>query len=102
MTQNTYNEFSQITNKKVGGTIASTPVQDIAYNYNICGWMTKMNDPANLNGKLFGYEIKYTNPVYTSLTSGNYNGNISEVDWKTSKDDILKRYLTSECSLWMI
>ncbi|WP_415326259.1 DUF6443 domain-containing protein [Chryseobacterium sp. MMS23-Vi53] len=92
LTQNTYNELSQITNKKVGGTTASTPVQDIAYNYNIRGWMTKMNDPANLSGKLFGYEIKYTNPVYTSLTSGNYNGNISEIDWKTSKDNILKRY----------
>jgi RHS repeat-associated protein len=92
LAQNTYNELSQLTNKKVGGIVASNPLQSIDYAYNIRGWMTKINDLANLNGKLFGYEIKYTNPIYTSLTSGKYNGNIAEVDWETSKDGILKRY----------
>ncbi|MCL8538952.1 RHS repeat-associated core domain-containing protein, partial [Chryseobacterium gallinarum] len=87
LAQNTYNELSQLTNKKVGNNL-----QSIDYDYNIRGWMTRINDPANLNGKLFGYEIKYTNPVYTNLASGRFNGNIAEVDWKTSNDGILRRY----------
>ncbi|QIY92074.1 DUF6443 domain-containing protein [Chryseobacterium gallinarum] len=87
LAQNTYNELSQLTNKKVGNNL-----QSIDYAYNIRGWMTRINDPANLNGKLFGYEIKYHNPVYTNLASGRFNGNIAEVDWKTSNDGILRRY----------
>lgn len=93
LTQNTYNELSQLSNKKVGGTVAvPTPLQSIDYTYNIRGWMTKINDPYNLNGKLFGYEIRYNNPAFTNLTSGRFNGNITEVDWKNSSEGSLKRY----------
>ncbi|WP_276833709.1 RHS repeat-associated core domain-containing protein, partial [Chryseobacterium cucumeris] len=92
LTQNTYNEISQITNKKVGGTDVANPLQSIDYKYNIRGWLTKINDPANLNGKLFGYEIRYTNPQYTNLAPGRYNGNIAEVDWKNASEGALKRY----------
>ncbi|WP_053327412.1 DUF6443 domain-containing protein [Chryseobacterium gallinarum] len=87
LAQNTYNELSQLSNKKVGNNL-----QSIDYAYNIRGWMTRINDPANLNGKLFGYEIKYHNPVYTNLASGRFNGNIAEVDWRNSSEDVLKRY----------
>ncbi|QIY90537.1 DUF6443 domain-containing protein [Chryseobacterium gallinarum] len=87
LAENTYNELSQLTNKKVGNNL-----QSIDYAYNIRGWMTRINDPANLNGKLFGYEIKYHNPVYTNLASGRFNGNIAEVDWRNSSEDVLKRY----------
>jgi hypothetical protein len=55
-------------NKKVGNNL-----QSIDYTYNIRGWMTKINDPANLNGKLFGYEMKYTNPQDTDYGVGRYN-----------------------------
>jgi hypothetical protein len=92
LAQNTYNEISQLTSKKVGGIAASSPLQDITYNYNIRGWMTKINDPANLNGKLFGYEMRYTNPVYSTVASGRFNGNISEIDWNNASEDVLKRY----------
>ncbi|UPQ76046.1 DUF6443 domain-containing protein [Chryseobacterium nepalense] len=92
LVQNTYNQLSQLESKKVGGVNAALPLQQIDYQYNIRGWMTKINDPANLNGKLFGYEIKYNNPVYNSLTTGKFNGNIAEVSWKNSYDNILKRY----------
>ncbi|WP_291883191.1 DUF6443 domain-containing protein [Chryseobacterium sp.] len=87
LTDNTYNELSQITNKKVGNSLES-----IDYTYNIRGWVTAVNNPLNLTGKLFGYKLKYTNPEYTTITSGKYNGNIAEVDWATSKDGIVKRY----------
>ncbi|MBB6369651.1 RHS repeat-associated core domain-containing protein [Chryseobacterium shigense] len=48
-----------------------------------------MNDPASLNGKLFGYELKYNNPVNTAAK---FNGTISEVDWRTANDQVLRRY----------
>ncbi|WP_330746901.1 DUF6443 domain-containing protein [Chryseobacterium sp. CP-77] len=91
LAQNKYNEISQLESKKVGGTAAS-PLQTIVYQYNIRGWMTKVNDPANLNGKLFGYEMKYNNPVYTNTSTGRFNGNIAEIDWNISSNEGLKRY----------
>ncbi|BFO66518.1 DUF6443 domain-containing protein [Chryseobacterium sp. KCF3-3] len=91
LTQNKYNELSQLESKKVGGTSAAYPLQTVDYTYNIRGWLTKINDPQNLNGKLFGYELKYQNPDNTSYTK--FNGNVSEIDWKTSVDGVLKRYI---------
>ncbi len=92
LAQNTYNELSQVTTKKVGGLDISTPLQVIDYAYNIRGWMTKINDPANLNGKLFGYEMKYNNPVNSNIAPGKFNGNIAEVDWNNGSENLLKRY----------
>jgi hypothetical protein len=91
LTQNKYNELSQLESKKVGGIAAASPLQQIDYRYNIRGWMTKINDPSNLNGKLFGYEIRYHNPVNTQVV-GRYNGNIAEVDWNNGSENLLKRY----------
>ncbi|MGI9651093.1 DUF6443 domain-containing protein [Chryseobacterium sp. RLHN22] len=92
LAQNTYNELSQLETKKVGGIVAGSGLQAVDYLYNIRGWVTKINDPANLNGKFFGYEIKYHNPVYSNVSSGKFNGNIAEIDWKNSSENILKRY----------
>jgi RHS repeat-associated protein len=92
LAQNTYNEISQLTNKKVGGIAPSSPLQSVDYTYNIRGWMTKINDPANLNGKLFGYEMRYTNPVYSTVAPGRFNGNIAEIDWNNASENVLKRY----------
>jgi len=103
LAQNSYNELSQISAKKVGGISPSVPLQDISYSYNIRGWMTKINDPANLNGKLLGYSIKYNqvegqetpDPFDTGLkVLPRYNGNIAEVDWRTNtvQGDYLRRY----------
>jgi hypothetical protein len=92
LSQNKYNELSQLESKKVGGTSAASPLQTIDYTYNIRGWLTRINDPANLNGKLFGYEIKYQNPVYTNIATGKFNGNVAEIDWKNSSENVLKRY----------
>ena len=92
LAENSYNELSQLINKKVGNNL-----QSIDYNYNIRGWLTDINknqmSVANLGGKLFAYKIKYnqkegiTNPD-TVLFSGKnvtakYNGNITEVDWRS-------------------
>ncbi|WP_261511635.1 RHS repeat-associated core domain-containing protein [Chryseobacterium paludis] len=91
LTDNSYNELSQLNNKKVGNNL-----QSIDYNYNIRGWLTDINKNqmtvANLDGKLFAYKIKYnqkegvTNPDSVLFPGKNveakYNGNIAEVDWR--------------------
>ncbi|WP_241286530.1 DUF6443 domain-containing protein [Chryseobacterium arthrosphaerae] len=92
LAQNKYNELSQLENKKIGGASTDSPLQQIDYKYNIRGWMTHINDPANLNGKLFGYSIKYQNPEFSTSGSAKFNGNITEIDWKTANDGIFKRY----------
>ena len=95
LSENSYNELSQLKNKKVGGNL-----QSIDYTYNIRGWLTHINREdmasANLNGKLFSYKIKYTekegitNPG-NALFQGKdvkakFNGNISEVDWRSVEE----------------
>ena len=92
LAQNTYNELSQLKSKKVGGISPSAPLQQVDYLYNIRGWMTKINDPKNLGGKLFGYEIKYNNPENPTIAPGRFNGNIAEVDWNNGFENVLKRY----------
>ncbi|UWX60253.1 RHS repeat-associated core domain-containing protein [Chryseobacterium oranimense] len=104
LAQNTYNELSQLSNKKIGGTVAApTPLQSIDYTYNIRGWMAKINDPANLGSDLFGYKIKYNqvegletpNLDFPDLkVKPRYNGNIAEIDWRasTASNDNLRRY----------
>ncbi|GAA4155351.1 hypothetical protein GCM10022217_13440 [Chryseobacterium ginsenosidimutans] len=87
LSENSYNELSQLSNKKVGNNL-----QSIDYTYNIRGSVTRVNDPANLGTKLFGYELKYYNPLNTSSSTGKYNGNIAEVTWKTATDNVLRQY----------
>ncbi|MGS0747488.1 hypothetical protein [Halpernia sp. GG3] len=69
----------------------------VDYSYNIRGWMTAINDPSNLGTDLFAYRINYQNPLPISSTNpvkptAKYNGNISQIDWVTSAEGILKRY----------
>ncbi|ASW72834.1 sugar-binding protein [Chryseobacterium piperi] len=103
LAQNKYNELSQLENKKVGGVSAAAPLQQVDYQYNIRGWVTHMNDPANLGTDLFGYKMKYNqveglqtpNVSFSNLkVLPKFNGNIAEVDWKTasSPNDNLRRY----------
>jgi len=87
LAENEYNELSQLSNKKVGNNL-----QSIDYFYNIRGALTQVNDPSNLGIKLFGYKLKYFNPQNTTNATGKYNGNITEVDWKTATDNTLRRY----------
>src|SRR5690606_34618063 len=87
LAQNEYNELSQLVNKQVGNGL-----QSIDYEYNIRGWLSKINEPTDLNGKLFGYEIKYTNP---EEATARYNGNIAEVDWAKAtgfNEPTIRRY----------
>ncbi|NJM26094.1 MAG: hypothetical protein HC859_12010, partial [Bacteroidia bacterium] len=57
---NEYDELGQLANKKLhsedGGT---TGAQEVDYTYNIRGWLTGMNDPQTVGGRLFSMELKY-------------------------------------------
>nr|WP_315031170.1 DUF6443 domain-containing protein [uncultured Chryseobacterium sp.] len=91
LTENTYNDLSQVTNKKVGNNL-----QSIDYHYNVRGWITDVNKSqmglTDLGGKLFAYKIKYTqkegidNPDASQFSGKNvtprYNGSIAEIDWR--------------------
>jgi RHS repeat-associated protein len=88
LSDNTFDERSLLSNQKVGNNL-----QSIDYQYDVRGWASKINDPADLGGKLFGYQIKYHNPsTVLGIQEPRYNGNISEVDWKVASDGVLKRY----------
>lgn len=92
LAQNEYDEFSRLKQKKVGGTSLSSPIQIIDYDYNIHGWLTGINkgEFSNPTNKLFAYDIRYNDPTGNSLPK--YNGNISEVNWKSVNNNIHKRY----------
>jgi YD repeat-containing protein len=90
--ENIYDELGRISKKKVGGSEGS-PLQEVDYAYNIRGWLTSVNQPQNLGKDLFGFELKYQNPVSNGKDTPKYNGNISQMDWKTrSNNEELRRY----------
>jgi len=92
LAENTYNELSELKNKKVGNSL-----QSIDYAYNIRGWLTEINKDqmavSDLGGKLFAYKVKYNrkdgigNPDQALFpnknVTGRYNGNIAETDWRS-------------------
>ena len=103
LAQNKYNELSQLEYKKVGGASLGSGLQQVDYLYNIRGWMTQINNPTNLGNDLFGYKIKYNEREGlekpdaidgTLQVKPKFNGNIAEIDWKTStqENEPLKRY----------
>jgi len=95
LTENTYNELSQLSNKKVGNDL-----QSIDYSYNIRGWLSGINRDQmtvpDLGGKLFSYKIRYNEKEGITSPSSlqfpgkevkpKYNGNIAEVDWRSMEN----------------
>ena len=89
---NKYDELGQLIEKKVGGNDTqssheqTTALQAIAYDYNIRGWLTDINDVNNATtNKLFAFGIQYNDPENTNTTPL-YNGNISETHWRTQNN----------------
>lgn len=88
---NTYDDLGQLVDKGVGGKENASRLQDIGYDYNVRGWLKSINNTNGLGNDLFGFKIRYTNPIH-SQGVGLYNGNIAEIDWKTQSDNTLFRY----------
>ncbi|NHN28161.1 type IV secretion protein Rhs [Flavobacterium jejuense] len=89
--KNEYDELGQLISKNVGGTDATgaTGLQTVDYTYNIRGWLKAINDVENIGTDLFAFKISYNNPEDATAL---YNGNISETFWKTSSDNIKRKY----------
>ncbi len=89
LVQNEYDELGQLVRKKVGNT-ESTPLQTVDYSYNVRGWLKQINDPANLGTDLFAFDINYNTADHGGTAL--YNGNVSETEWKTANDNVLRWY----------
>lgn len=104
---NKYSELGKLIKKKVGGLAPSssldfdnvlTSLQTIDYEYNVKGWLKKMNDPnLFLTNNLFAFSVNYDNPQLGGTP--NFNGNISEMSWTSKQDNKKRNYLYSYDSL---
>ncbi|WP_454046717.1 hypothetical protein [Chryseobacterium sp. Marseille-Q8038] len=82
LAQNKYNEISHLEIKKVGGTLLQHNA-DYRLSIQYPGWMTRINNPANLNGKLTRvYEIKIQSCVFYSF--------YREIQWKYCRNKVEK------------
>ena len=70
---NTYNEIGELITKDLSGA------QTVDYEYNIRGWLRKINGGTSFSGNdRFGMELKYNN-----APNAQYNGNIGQMLWKS-------------------
>ncbi|MEL6559484.1 MAG: RHS repeat-associated core domain-containing protein [Bacteroidota bacterium] len=68
---NTYDELGRLQAKDL-----NSGAQTIDYEYNIRGWLTKLNNGTDLMGTdQFGMQLKYD-------SAGQYNGNIGQMSWR--------------------
>lgn len=99
---NTYDDLGRLKLKKTGGTDLSGngALQFVDYTYNIRGWLKSINDVGNLQKgsdplDLFAFDIHYDTAVDQGIQydgKEQYNGNISETTWRSSADNVLRRY----------
>ena len=85
---NTYDELGQLESKEVGNRKGYTALQDVEYDYNVRGWLKSINNIGSTS-KLFNMSLYYHDGNSTDL----FNGNISEVRWRTkNSDDNTQKY----------
>lgn len=84
MTQNVYNELGQAKQKKLHGS-GSAFVQTEDFQYNIRGWLEKINDVNKPGSDFFAFGLNYT-------AGSQYNGNISSMEWVSKQYPALKSY----------
>lgn len=85
--RNTYDELGQLVQEQVGGVETGIGLQQVDYTYNIRGWLSRINNPSSgLGDDLFASELDYNGPEHSTATPL-FNGNISEVTWKTKNDN---------------
>jgi RHS repeat-associated protein len=98
---NTYDDLGRLITKKVGGTDQSgvAALQKVDYAYNVRGWMTDINNVSALNEgnnplDLFAFRINYATVAddINGAVEPLYNGNISETFWRTSSDNMVRKY----------
>lgn len=85
-----YNELGQLTGKNIGGlNNGGATLQTIDYSFHLRGWLTAINNVNSLGKDLFAENIYYNAPLTGTAL---YDGNISQVAWKTANDNNLRTY----------
>ncbi|MDP4280870.1 MAG: DUF6443 domain-containing protein [Bacteroidota bacterium] len=88
-----YNPLGQLSSKQIHSenTVGGYQpfIQKIDYLYNIRGWLTSINNPDNLTEKndIFALILHYEDELTDVTDQVQYNGNISSMEWKTSRDN---------------
>ena len=87
--ENSYDDLGRLVQKKVGGgsTGSPTALQEVEYGYNVRGWLKSINNGTATGGDLWGMEIAYNDPTNFGGNENPmalFNGNISQVQWKTA------------------
>jgi len=92
-----YNELGQLITKRLHSTSTATPppassfLQHVDFRYNTRSWLTRINNPSNIQDEtftsvqdLFAEQIDYDHPNsgYTGAVA-QFNGNISTFSWQT-------------------
>lgn len=88
---NTCDDLGQLINKSVGGRTSQNRLQNVDYSYNIRGWLKGINDVNAIGTDLFAFQINYDLPTPATGGTALYNGNISQIFWRTGQDDISLR-----------
>jgi RHS repeat-associated protein len=83
--------LGQLISKNVGGSNVTGEggLQKVDYTYNIRGWLKQINEVDNLQDDLFSFKINYND---ADTATDLFNGNISETYWKTSTDNVKRKY----------
>lgn len=89
--KNSYDELGQLTKKEIGGN-NGTALQSLDYTYDIQGKLKALNDVDNMGNDLFAYTLNYETGEGSNFNTPQYNGNISQIVWKSAYNNIKKSY----------
>ena len=105
LAKNEYDELGQLKSKQMGGTDVTNCIglQKVDYRYNCRGWLKNINDVDELQEvddntvfpvDLFAFQINYDDPESNAnnQVNGLFNGNISETSWRSSADNVKRKY----------
>lgn len=88
---NTYNELGRLIKKDIGGT-SGISLQTMDYTYDVRGALKGVNDVENMGNDLFAFGLNYESGEGTNFNAPQYNGNISQMVWKSAHNNTKKSY----------
>lgn len=98
ISENEYDALGQLKKKELG----ITPLETLNYEYNIRGWVLGMNrsyvKDTTSTTNWFGFDLGYDKTAMTvngtghSYVAAQYNGNINGMLWRSTGDDMLRKY----------
>ncbi len=97
LSENEYDLLGLLITKDVGGEAGQQSLQTVDFDYNIRGWLKGINEVHDNHATtdLFRFAINYDDPVNDTggtSTQALYNGNISEIYWRSKSDNVKRKY----------